>query len=65
MNKTNYRYVSILLVFLNIFEIAIGEQLIEYFINIFNDVICLAKEIWLWTCFGKSNLFLEKGIVWK
>ncbi len=28
-------------------------------------VMCLQKEIWLWTCFIKSSRFIEEGIGWK
>ncbi len=40
MNKENYRSISILAVFSNVFESIIAKQLMKHFKGIFNDILC-------------------------
>lgn len=44
MQKENYRPVSILPVFSKVFEIVIANQLMEYFKDIFNDLLCAYRK---------------------
>ncbi len=48
MIKNNYRPVSILSVFSNVFETMVAEQLKTYFENIFNNLLCkYRKKVWM------------------
>ncbi len=44
MNKENYRPISILAVFSKVFETIIAEQLMEYFKNMLNDMLCAYRN---------------------
>ncbi len=44
MIKDNYRPISILAIFSNVFETIIAEQLIEYFKSIFNEKLCAYRK---------------------
>ncbi len=47
MIKDNYRPISILAIFSNVFETIIAEQLMEYFKLIFNELLCAyRKKVW-------------------
>ncbi len=60
MNKTNYRHVSILSVFANVFEIVIAGQQMKYFINIFNDMLCAYQKK-----YGCEHILLKVIDSWK
>ncbi len=48
MDKENYRPISILAVFSKMFESIIGEQLMEHFKDMFNDMLCACrKKVWM------------------
>ncbi len=56
MIKNNYRPVSMLSVFLKVFETKVAEQLRAYFENIFNYLLCVyRKKLWMLTCACKIN----------
>ncbi len=44
MDKENYRPISILTVFSEMFESIIAEQLMEHFEDIFNDMVCAYRK---------------------
>ncbi len=44
MDKENYRPISVLAVFSNVFETIIAEQLLEHFKDIFNDMLCAYRK---------------------
>ncbi len=44
MNKNNYMPVSILSVFSKVFETIVAEQLMAYFENIFNNLLCAYRK---------------------
>ncbi len=44
MIKTNYRPISSLSVFSNVFDTIIAEQLMDFFCQIFNDMLCAYRK---------------------
>ncbi len=60
MMKTNYRPVSILSVFSKVFEVIIAEQLMDFFSNIFNDMLCAYRKK-----YGCEHVLLKVIDSWK